>query len=282
MLKRQSLVRMQLHQFVDAGIFGFAFWMASALRSNEQISTIFGRPPPASDFEHYFWVLPLLMPAAPFTLEFLGFYARPISASRFTTIWQLFKGCLVLSLGLVLASFLFRLEIPRGVPFVFGAVGFISMLVKEEILLWLSRGNLAQAARRFILVGTREETARIRRELKSKSQDAIEVVAELDLNERTLERLVEALHEYSVNGVIVSAKRALFDEVETAIRACELEGVEVWLVAEFFKTQICRASFDDFFGQPVLVYRTAPEASWPILIKQLFDFVGALLALVVL
>lgn len=282
MLRRHRLIRMQLQQFADACIFGFAFWMAAALRANPQIISIFGRPPPASDFEGYFWILPLLMPAAPLTLEWVGFYSRPLSVSRWATSWQLFKGCLLLSLGLVLASFLFRLELPRGVPFLFGAASFLLVLVKEEFLLWLSSRQGAHTVRRFILVGAREETARIRRDLKAKSQDPIEIVAELELNENALQRLVEALHEYSVNGVIVSAKRAVFDQVEIAIRACELEGVEVWLVADFFKTQISRTSFDDFFGHPILVFRTVPEASWQVLGKQLLDFVGALVGIVLL
>jgi exopolysaccharide biosynthesis polyprenyl glycosylphosphotransferase len=107
-------------------------------------------------------------------------------------------------------------------------------------------------------------------------------VAELDLYETPLERLVELLHEHSINGVIVSSKRSFFDQVESAIKACELEGVEVWLVADFFKTQICRTTIDDFYGQPVLVFRAVPEASWESVLKQVMDFFGALLALAIL
>jgi exopolysaccharide biosynthesis polyprenyl glycosylphosphotransferase len=70
--------------------------------------------------------------------------------------------------------------------------------------------------------------------------------------------------------------------VEAAIRACELEGVEAWLVADFFKTQISRTSFDDFYGWPVLVFRSVPEASWQGVAKQLLDFVGSLVGVVVL
>jgi exopolysaccharide biosynthesis polyprenyl glycosylphosphotransferase len=88
--------------------------------------------------------------------------------------------------------------------------------------------------------------------------------------------LVELLHEHSVNGVILSAKHAYFEQVEAAIRACELEGVEAWLVADFFRTQISRTSFDDFYGWPVLVFRSVPEASWQVVGKQAMDFVGAL------
>jgi exopolysaccharide biosynthesis polyprenyl glycosylphosphotransferase len=97
-----------------------------------------------------------------------------------------------------------------------------------------------------------------------------------------VERLVEILHESSANGVILSAKRSYFEEVEAAIRACENEGVEVWLVADFFRTQVSRTTVDDFYGRPVLVFRTTPEASWQGLLKSLLDFALAVLMLVLL
>ena len=70
--------------------------------------------------------------------------------------------------------------------------------------------------------------------------------------------------------------------MEYVIRACELEGVEVWLIADFFSTQISRTSLDELVGRPLLIFRTTPEASWHGLAKQLLDFVGAFILLVLL
>jgi exopolysaccharide biosynthesis polyprenyl glycosylphosphotransferase len=88
--------------------------------------------------------------------------------------------------------------------------------------------------------------------------------------------LVRMLHEHSANGVIVSAKHTYFEQVEAVIKACELEGVDAWLVADFFPTQISRTTFDDFYGRPVMVFSSTPEASWQSVVKQLIDFTGAL------
>jgi exopolysaccharide biosynthesis polyprenyl glycosylphosphotransferase len=110
----------------------------------------------------------------------------------------------------------------------------------------------------------------------------MDVIAELDLNETSVERMVELLHEHSVNGVIISAKRSFFDQVEAAVRACELEGIEVWLMADFFKTQISRTTFDDFYGHAIMVFRAVPEASWASVAKQLIDFVGSAALLIIL
>jgi exopolysaccharide biosynthesis polyprenyl glycosylphosphotransferase len=283
MLRGDRLIRMQINQFLDAAIFAFSFWLAYALRANPVLIRYLHQDP-VTPFDHYKWLFLVLIPGVPLVLEAQGFYERPILCSRTTTAWQLFKGCVFISLGLVLTLFIFKSEIARWVPVWFGMISFVLVWVKEELVLVAFKSKVAQAQyrRRFILIGTEAETHRIRRELETASRDTIGIVAELDLNTTPVLRLVELLHEHSVNGVLVSAKRSLFDQVEAAIRACELEGVEVWLVADFFRTQISRTSIDDFFGHPVLVFRTAPGASWESVLKQLIDRLGALVALVIL
>ena len=61
-------------------------------------------------------------------------------------------------------------------------------------------------------------------------------MAEFNLIETPVQQIVNLLHDHSVFGVILSAKHTNFEQVEYVIRACELEGVEVWLIADFFST----------------------------------------------
>ena len=282
MLRRDRVIRMQIHELLDACLFMVSFWLAYVLRSDPNLSELLGMPEiPVTSFDRYLWLY-LVIPFAPLVLEAQGFYNRPLLCSRVRTAWLLFKGCLLTCLGLILVLFMFKLDIARWVIIWFGVISFVFVFIKEELFLVAMNSKLArsQYRRRFILVGTPEETHRMRLELKTKSFEALDIVAELDLNEAS-QRLVGLLHEHSINGVIVSAKRSFFDQIEAAISACELEGVEVWLVADFFKTQISRTSFDDFYGQPILVFRTGPETSWQGMLKQLLDFVGALVLLII-
>jgi exopolysaccharide biosynthesis polyprenyl glycosylphosphotransferase len=276
MLRRDRLIRMQFHELLDACLFAVSFWLAYLVRSDGRIIDFFHLDD-VSPFDAYVWLYLILIPAAPLILEAQGFYNRPLYSSRTTTAWLLFKGCLLTTLGLILTLFLFHSGIARLVTVLFGAISFLLLFVKEELLRRAFRSELARAQyrRRFLLVGSPEETAHVRSELRTKSPEAMHVVAELDLNKISVEGLVDLLHEHSINGVIISAKRSFFDQVEAAVRACELEGVEVWLMAEFFKTQISRASFDDFYGQSIMVFRAVPEASWASVAKQLLDFFGA-------
>jgi exopolysaccharide biosynthesis polyprenyl glycosylphosphotransferase len=270
---------MQIHELMDACLFAVAFWLAYVLRANPDVVDLLNLPAiEKADRYEYVWMYLLLIPAAPMILEAQGFYNRPVLCSRSTTAWLLFKSCVVATLGLVLMLFLFRIEIARWIIIWFGCISFGLVFLKEELMLMGIKSKLGQAQyrRRFILVGTAEETMRLRREMKSLGATGIEVVAELNLTTTPVGRLVEMLHDYSVNGVILSGNRAYFEQVDTMIRTCELEGVEVWLVADFFKTQISRTSLDDFLGKPVMVFRSTPEASWQSVTKQFVDFVGAL------
>ena len=283
MLRRDRQIRMQIHQLMDACLFAVSFWIAYELRANPDIIDLFALRDWSVPFDTYVQLYLVLIPAAPLLLEGQGFYARSPFCSRNTTAWILFKGCFFTTLGLVLTMYLFNIPpVARGVVIWFGFISFGLVFAKEELLRWLARTKVAQAQyrRRVILVGASDETERMEAELKAKSEEEVEILGRLDLSQTSVQCLVEMLHEYSVNSVILSVKHAYFEQIEAAIRACELEGVEAWLVADFFKAQISHTSFDDFYGWPVLVFRSTPESSWPKVAKQLLDSVGSFLALV--
>jgi exopolysaccharide biosynthesis polyprenyl glycosylphosphotransferase len=275
---------MQIHQLMDACLFAVAFWLAYELRSDPKVIALFNLETVSNEFDAYIWLYVVLIPVAPLILEAQGFYSRPMPCSRRMTFWPLFKGCLFITLGLVLALFCFRMWIARWVVIWFGALSFALVFAKEELLRVANRSRFAQTQfrRRFVLVGASEDTARLRAELAANAQEDIEILEHLNLNDTPVQRLVELLHEHSVNGVILSPRHAYSEQIEAALRACELEGVEVWLLADFFRTQISRTSFDDLFGRPVLVFRTVPEATWQSVFKRVLDLVGAAPPLLVL
>jgi exopolysaccharide biosynthesis polyprenyl glycosylphosphotransferase len=291
MLRRNRQMRIQVYQLVDACLFALSFWLAYALRSDVRVIYHFGLQPfgndPTLSFEKLVWVYPVLIFLSPLVLEAQGFYSRSILSSRRVTYLQLAKGCGLMVLGLILALFFSKVlvsAVARWIPLWFGGISFCLVLAREELVGLVFRSKLAQAQhkRHFVLIGTNAETVRMRKDIEARPEEGVEIVAELNLTETTVEQLVQLLHERSINGVILSAKHAYFEQVEAAIRACELEGVEAWLIADFFKTQISRTEFDDFYGQPVMVFRTTPQASWQSAFKRPFDFIGAAIALILL
>ncbi len=291
MLQRDQQIRTQVHQLADACLFAASFWLAYAVRSNlaftSWVNSLFPSGHeldivPPQMFDNVWWIYFALVPAAPLVLESQGFYNRPALSSRVAMIWPLLRGSFIVTIGIVVLLFFFQAPAPRGVSFIFIVISCALVWTKEEIVLAAMHSPLAKAQykRRVILAGTTVETYRLRQLLHDRAGDELEIVAEYNLAESAPLRLIELLHEHSASSVLVSAKHSNFERVEHIIQLCEIEGVEAWLVADFFATHIARASFDELFGRPLIVFRSTPETSWQMLAKQLLDFFGALLALI--
>src|SRR5437016_1351170 len=257
MLRRQRQIRVRIHKLTDAGLFSLAFWMAHQLRAVWKFGFFWERPE-IEPFREYAWMIAIIVPIAPVLWAMQGFYDRPLLAARRQTVWQLFWACAWTTIIVILISFLARQQPARGVIVLFGAISFLVVLFKEEIIRrWVeSRFGQDHLKRRLLIVGTVEDTEPLHAKLNAQSREGIEILAEVNLNDTPVERLVELLHDHSANGVILSAKHTMFGQVERVIQACELEGVEVWLLADFFKTQISQTAFDDFEGRREAQART--------------------------
>jgi len=284
MPRRNRHIRIVIHQWMDACLFALSFWLAHAFRASPELSRLVGLEPVPIPFEDYLWIYLILIPASPLLMEAAGFYRRPVLAPRWKTLSSLLQGCALVCMGLTLLLFFTQLTTPRWMVLWFGGISLVLVYAKEEAFRTLFRSRLAQPQhrKRFILVGVGSELAWIRNQFKAHPDEGVDVVAELDLTDDSVAGLVELLHEHSVNGVIISAEHTHFEQVETAIRACEIEGVEIWLVADFFRTQISRTTLDDFHGRPVLVFRATPDVPWQTLVKHSLDFVFAGILLLLL
>jgi exopolysaccharide biosynthesis polyprenyl glycosylphosphotransferase len=236
-----------------------------------------------SPFSDYLWLFLVVIPMAPLVVEWQGFYERSIFSSVKQMAWQLAKACFISVVGLMVIDVMLKREAARAVFVLFGFCSFGLMFVKEEMVRVAFKTKLGQAKfkRRIILAGAAEDTRRLLADI-AKRMEELEVVGEFDLNARPIEELVTALHEHSINAVVIAARQTFFDRVERAIRACELEGIECWLLADFFETKISETSVDRFYGRPVLVFRCGTGTSWPRLIKEILDLAGAMVAVVVL
>jgi len=285
MLRRDRQIRTQISQLADAFLVAASFWFAFVFRVDPQITAWLGLDQISGDtLDKDAFLIPVAMISAALLLESQGFYNRPVLCPRRAILWPLFKGCVLTTIVLILVTYLFQknLIMPRGVMTLFGFISFALIYCKEEVLRLAvkSRFTQGQYKRRFILAGTENETARMCRELEGHKDETVAVIAQFNLA-NPIPQLIQMLHDHAINGVILSGKHTYFEQIENVIRVCELEGVEVWLLADFFTTQISRTSFDELFGRPLLIFRTAPETSWAGLVKQLMDFFGALVLLVV-
>ena len=284
MLQRQRQTQAGLQKLVDAGLFACAFWLAHWVRAGNERLAFLSATPEIERFSDVSWLLWPIVLLTPLMLELQGFYTRPLLVSRWRTAWELARGCAMVTLLVIVALFTISKQVysRMALEALFPIFSFILVMSKEELVRrWaMSKHGLAQLQRRLIVIGTREETEKVDARLAASDSASVKIVARLNLSETSVERLVELLHEHSVNAVIISANHAEFGQVEKAIQACEIEGIEAWLLADFFNTQLSRTLLDDFFGKPVLIFRTTLEDSWQGLAKQVLDVVLGVLLLV--
>jgi len=281
MLRRDRQLRTQLYQLKDAVLFALALYVAYLLRASIDFQILEQRG--LSPFASFAWLYLMIVPVAPYVLELQGFYHRPLLGSRAITAWLLFKGCVFVTLGVIVIMFLLNMkELNRTVIVFFGVTSFVLVFISEEVLRWGYRSSYGQSQlkKTVMLIGTEQDTAKMKADLATRTDESLEVVAEVDINQCSVEQIVRLLHERSPNGVILSGKHTYFGQIEKAIQACEIEGVDVWLVADFFRTQISRTSFDELYGRPVIVFRSVPEYAWQGIVKQAIDVCGAAVLIV--
>jgi exopolysaccharide biosynthesis polyprenyl glycosylphosphotransferase len=280
MVRHRRQTNARLRKLFDASLFVLAFWLAHLWRSHWPIK-ILGGTPEIQPFEAYAWLIFVIYPLGVFFLDLRGFYQSSYLTSRRSVYWQLAISCLLVTVSAVLVMFFVRTQLARSVILLFGLLSYGILIIKEEIVRWwmLSHWARQQMNQRFLLVGTTDDNARLRQELAVRKPLGVEICAELNLDTTPTETLVNLLHEYSANGVILNAKHTFFGQIELAIQICELEGVEAWLLADFFKTQLSKTVLESFIERPTLVFRSTPEDSWQAVAKHAMDTVGALLLL---
>lgn len=285
MLSSQRHLRSQVQKLVDACVFALSFYLAHVIRTYWKFE-IFGGSRDILPFEAYWWLLLIVIPGGPLFLHVHGFYDRPLVSSRRVTLWQLVKACAGLVVGIILAMWLFRAHasIGRSVVVLFGVLGVAMIYAKEELFQLWARSKFGRSVmeRRLILVGAPDDTSRIQGTLLRGRADNLLVVARLNINEEPINKLVEMLHEHSANAVVLSAQHTYFGQMEQTIEVCEREGVEVWLLADFFRTQVSQTRVDDFYGRPMLVFRSGPDTSWSAVFKRVIDVVGSAALLLLL
>ena len=283
MLARRQELNTQLQQLIDAFLLAVSLWAAYALR---YYSTYwFGLGRAVDPLRNYHWLLIVIMPFGPILLDLQGFYQSPLNKTQWKSIVQIAKT--MLGLSIIVSACVIFLRRPlanRAVPLLFMLIGMLVLLVKERIIAAHLRRKAMRGERRepVLLAGLPQDIAALEQSFTPEQKLLMDVAARIDIEKQPISDLVEAMHRHAVTRVIFAAGHSQLNRVEQAIGACEIEGVPAWLVADFIQTSIAKPDFDAFAGRPMLVFRSAPEVSWALLVKGIIDRVGAFIALVIM
>jgi FlaA1/EpsC-like NDP-sugar epimerase len=280
MLGRKQELNLQFLQIGDGLLMVFSFWIAHSLRSIGSGFPLFEYP--IGPFSEFQWLLFVILPFGPILLELQGFYAHPVQKSLRKSFEQLARAFFWLGLLIAACGFFLKLSIPsRAVMPLFVVISATALLVRERltILRFRQRALREDLREQVVLAGTPRDIQLLRESWSPAQKFELAVVAEIDIETQPVSVLVEALHAHAVSRVIFAGGQSHLNRLQVAISACEIEGVEAWLVADFIRTSIARPDFDFFGTQPVLVFRTTPDLSWALMVKDIVDRLGALILL---
>jgi len=303
MLKRTSQFQYQLEQMVDAVIAAIAFTVAIVIR--KWLHVWFPHVFPMFDaLWSNAWLYMLLIPLWIFLLDFTGFYQHRQVRSPQESVRSVFRANLM---GIIITFFLLYVlkikHVPRILLILYGIMDFLLMWGKELAVkrfepMWTAKANI-------LLVGAPGDLHKVYERLKEIPSWKVSVLGLLlpspqngENNKPSEEKvrgeldgvpvlgntdkLEEILHRESVDYVVISPGREYFDRVQNLIALCETEGVETWLAADFFRTNIAHAYVDEFQDLPMLVFSTTPSLSWALMLKRVIDVVGALILIIFL
>ncbi len=282
MLGRKQDLNVQFQQILDGALLVLAFWAAHTLRYHE---ITWFRNRPILPFSEFRWLLFIIVPFGPIILELQGFYSHPLQKTAWKSFSQMAMAAFWFCLLVAGCVVFLRLDFPsRAVVLTFFGLGATFLFARERVTNhyvkhWAKRGRFRE---NVLLAGVPADMRQLRRTFADDPRMNIEIIAEFDIETQPTGALVEALHNHAVSRVFFAGGHGHLDRLQEAIAACEIEGVEAWLVADFVKTSIARPDFELLGTRPMIVFRTTPVMSWALLLKNAMDFAGALAALVLL
>ncbi len=283
MIGRKQELNLQALQLGDGILLVVSFWVAHSLRFFGAEWFLFDQP--IGPFRDFQWLLFAIMPFGPICLEMQGFYANALQKEMGRSIAQIGRAFFWLGLLIAAAAYFLRLDVPsRAVMPMFAVISASALLLRERLTVarFRARAKREDLREGVILVGTPADIHQLRHSFTAEQVIETQVVMEMDIENQPVSELIDALHKYSVSRVIFAGGHSHLNRLQEGIAACEIEGVEAWLAADFIQTAIARPDFDSFANRPMLVFRTAPDVSWALRLKTLIDRVGALLLLVLL
>jgi exopolysaccharide biosynthesis polyprenyl glycosylphosphotransferase len=287
MLTRQQNFYHQLLQLVDALLLATMVYAAHALRYyilNDRVW--FDNAPLDPQFANCYWMMVVALVVGPLVLEYFGIYQLNRNRSWMQTLGRIIQSqaiVLFTIFGCVVVVLIPQATVSRaalGLYFFMGTgVIFLRVILFQ---VWLRRRGSQIHLRQYILLcGAPKDRALWKANFLSQPGKKFEIKAEFDLRDEGLAGFIEMLHEKTVDIVVFSLDERIIPQVQEALLACEAEGVEAWVSANFIKTLFTRVQFDQFAGQPLLIYRTAPAISWELVMKRLIDTIGAIALLLI-
>ena len=283
MLGRKQEINMQLTELTDSAILAFSLWFGHFLRARLALM-FFPEWDAVPAFGEFVWIMAVVVPFGPIILEARGFYSNLLNKTTGKSLRQLVEGGVIIATIVGMMSVFLRWQVEsRAVVVLAALVGGGLLLLREAAQRQRIHRRLASGVGRepVLLVGANGDMDALLDRISDEHRAEIDIVGRIDIMQQPISALVEAMHQHSVGRVLFAAQHVHFSKIEEAVQACETEGVEAWIAADFFQTAIARPTFDVLGGRMMLVFHSTPQISYALWFKEILDRIIALALLVV-
>ena len=285
MLSRQHNFYQQFLQLADAFLICGSLWVAHAVRFYVFNRLTWLDLPQEHQFANCYWMIALALPLGPLALEYMGFYQIQPPINWLRSVGRIAWGLFLVLVAIFTVVVIFHIpqaSISRTALGLFFLIALGVLSIRSAIFhLWLKqRGSRVHLRQYILLCGLQKDREMWKERFLSLPGRHFEIKAEFDLREEGLEGFIETLHDEMVDIVVFSLEENIIPQIREALLACEAEGIEAWISADFIQTLFTRVQFDQFAGQPLLIYRTTPTISWELVTKRIIDVVGSFCLLV--
>ncbi len=283
MLGRRQEINLQLTELTDSGLLAFFLWFGHYVRA-DLARFIYPELDAVPPFGEFLWLLAVIVPFTPVILEGRGFYANFLNKPPARSLRQMLEAVTFIGMMIGAMSIFLRWNVPSRAVLLLGlALGCAAILLREAVQREILRRRLRSGRGRepVIIAGLAGDMEQAISTLSAEQRAELDIIARIDLTVEPVETLVEAMHKHAVSRVIFAAQHIHFARIEEAVQACETEGVEAWIAADFFQTAIARPTFDTLAGRLMLVFHSTPQASWALIFKDTLDRFGAAVLLLV-
>jgi exopolysaccharide biosynthesis polyprenyl glycosylphosphotransferase len=281
MLSRQHNFYLQFLQLVDAAVLCGALWIGHAVRFYllNQVAWLGDYPKPPQ-FNNCYWMMALVLPLGPLALEYVGLYQTRSLRELPREIGRIMLAVLLVLVAIFTCITVLRIpqvDISRAALGIFFILSTVLLSLRSFLfVLWLQqRGSRTHMRQYILLCGMEQDRLSWKNRFLSQPGKKFEIRAEFDLGREGLKRFIDTLHDEAIDVVVFSLHETILPQVREALLACEAEGVEAWISADFIQTLFTHVQFDQFAGRPLLIYRTTPNISYGLMAKRIIDVAGA-------
>jgi len=252
-----------------------------------------GVPP----IQFYLWVDAVLTPVALLVLRTFRLYRSARTARLLPEMFTLAQAVLLVTALLGLGSFFTRGELARSVLALFAATAitllWTSRIVLRTVLRWMRRRghNLRYA----LIVGTGETAMDLLETIHRHSDFGLVIKGLITPDPAqagrtfagcpvlgSIAELPALVESTGVDLVYLALARSEFEAERQALDGLGDSTAAVRLVPDLGRAYTLNASVEDFDGTPIVLVTESPEQGWNAVLKRGFDFVFALIGLVVL